>query len=47
MLDIDGESHNVLIKEVDYNPLKGRVDEMDFRLLSKMKLYTLLQRSYL
>ena len=31
MLDIDGESHNVLIKEVDYNPLKGRVDEMDFK----------------
>ena len=33
MLDIDGESHNVLIKEVDYNPLKGRVDEMDFQAL--------------
>ena len=35
MLDIDGESHNVLIKEVDYNPLKGRVDEMDFQALVK------------
>ena len=35
MLDIDGESHNVLIKEVDYNPLKGRVDEMDFEALVK------------
>ena len=35
MLDIDGESHNVLIKEVDFNPLKGRVDEMDFQALVK------------
>ena len=35
MLDIDGETHNVLIKEVDYNPLKGRVDEMDFQALVK------------
>ena len=35
MLDIDGESHNVLIKEVDYNPLKGRVDEVDFQALVK------------
>ena len=35
MLDIDGESHNVLIKEVDYNPLKGRVDEIDFQALVK------------
>ena len=35
MLDIDGESHNVLIKEVDYNPLKSRVDEMDFQALVK------------
>ena len=28
MLDIDGESYQVLIKDVEYNPLKGQVDKM-------------------
>lgn len=35
MLDIDGESRNVLIKEIAYNALKGRVDEIDFQALVK------------
>ena len=35
MLDIDGESHNVLIKDVDFNPLKGKIDEIDFQALVK------------
>ncbi len=35
MLDIDGESMDVLIKEVDFNPLKGQVDEIDFQALVK------------
>lgn len=35
MLDIGGESHNVLIKEIAYNALKGRVDEIDFQALVK------------
>ncbi len=33
MLEIDGESHNVLIKDVDFNPLKGQIDEIDFQAL--------------
>lgn len=35
MLDVDGESMDVLIKEVDFNPLKGQVDEIDFQALVK------------
>ena len=35
MLDIDGESMDVLIKEVHFNPLKGQVDEIDFQALVK------------
>ena len=33
MLELDGQSMDVLVKEVDYNPLKGQVDEMDFQAL--------------
>ena len=33
MLDVDGEKRNVLIKEIDYNPLKNQVDEIDFQAL--------------
>ncbi len=33
LLDIEGQTMNVLIKEVDFNSLKGRVDEMDFQAL--------------
>ncbi len=35
MLDIDGESMDVLIKEVDFNPLEGQVDEIDLQALVK------------
>ena len=33
MLDLEGEQIEVLIKEVDFNPLKGAVDEIDFQAL--------------
>ena len=33
MLDVDGQSMDVLIKEIDYNPLKNQVDEIDFQAL--------------
>ena len=33
MLDVDGQSYDVLIKEVQFNPLKGQVDEIDFQAL--------------
>ena len=33
MLDVDGQTYDVLIKEVDFNPLAGRVDEIDFQAL--------------
>ena len=29
-LDVEGQTYDVLIKEVDFNPLAGRVDEIDF-----------------
>ena len=32
-LDVEGQVYDVLIKEVDYNPLKGYVDEIDFQAL--------------
>ena len=33
MLEVAGETYDALIKEVDYNPLKGYVDEIDFQAL--------------
>jgi len=33
MLDVDGEMYDVLIKEVDYNSMKGQYDEIDFQAL--------------
>ena len=33
MLDIDGEQMDVLIKEIDYNSLKHKVEEIDFQAL--------------
>lgn len=33
MLDVEGQKYDVLIKEIDYNPLKGEVDEIDFQAL--------------
>ena len=35
MLDVDGESMDVLLKEINFNPLKGQVDEIDFQALVK------------
>ena len=32
-LEVEGEAYDALIKEVDYNPLKGWVDEIDFQAL--------------
>ena len=33
MLEVGGQTYDALIKEVDYNPLKGYVDEIDFQAL--------------
>ncbi len=33
ILDVEGEKINALIKEVDYNPMKGQIMEMDFQAL--------------
>lgn len=33
MLEVDGQTYDALIKEVDYNPLKGYIDEIDFQAL--------------
>ena len=33
MLDVEGQQYDVLIKEIDHNPLAGRVDEIDFQAL--------------
>ena len=33
MLEVEGQTYDALIKEVDYNPLKDQVDEIDFQAL--------------
>lgn len=33
MLDVDGQPYDVLIKNVDYNPLAGRIDSIEFQAL--------------
>lgn len=33
MLNIDGQSYDALIKEIEYNPLKAQIEEMDFQAL--------------
>lgn len=41
MLDIDGEEYDVLIKDIEFNPLKGQVDEIDFQtLVSNEKVHS-------
>ena len=41
MLDIEGKKMNVLIKDVEFNPLKGQVDEIDFQaLVSNEKVHS-------
>lgn len=35
MLDVDGESHNVLIKEIHFNALDNVVEEIEFQALMK------------
>ncbi len=31
ILDVEGETHNALIKEIQFNTFKGQVDEIDFQ----------------
>ena len=41
MLDVEGQTYDALIKEVDFNPLAGRVDEIDFQaLVSNEKVHS-------
>lgn len=41
LLDVDGQKYDVLIKEVDFNPMAGRVDELDFQaLVSNEKVHS-------
>ena len=35
MLDLEGQQYDVLIKEIDFNTLKGQAIEMDFQALVK------------
>ncbi len=44
MLDVDGQSYDVLIKEIQFNPLKGQVDEIDFQALVKQRESTFRSR---
>ncbi len=40
-LDVDGKSYNALIKEVQYNTIAKRYDEVDFQvLISNVKVHT-------
>lgn len=41
MLDVDGTKYDVLIKEVDYNSMARRIDEVDFQaLVSNEKVHS-------
>jgi large subunit ribosomal protein L25 len=41
LLDIDGQIYNTLIKDVEYNPIAGRVDEIEFQaLVSNEKVHS-------
>ena len=41
LLDVDGQKYDVLIKEGDFNPMAGRVDELDFQaLVSNEKVHS-------
>ena len=41
MLEVDGQTYDALIKEDDFNPLAGRVDEIDFQaLVSNEKVHS-------
>lgn len=41
MLKIDDQSYDALIKEIQFNPLKGQVDEIDFQaLVSNEKVHS-------
>lgn len=41
MLDVEGQQYDVLIKELDYNSLLGRYDEIDFQaLVSNEKVHS-------
>ena len=35
MLDLEGQQYDVLIKEIDFDTLKGQAIEMDFQALVK------------
>ena len=44
MLEVDGQTYDALIKEVDFNPLAGRVDEIDFQaLVSTEKVHSVVE----
>ena len=41
MLEVEGQQYDVLIKDIEFNPLKGRVDEIDFQaLVSNEKIHS-------
>lgn len=41
MLEVDDQSYDALIKEIQFNPLKGQVDEIDFQaLVSNEKVHS-------
>ena len=41
LLQLEGKTYDALIKEVDYNPLKGFVEEIDFQaLVSSEKVHS-------
>lgn len=33
MLDVEGKKYDVLVKDIEFDPLKGRVEEIDFQAL--------------
>ena len=41
MLDVEGETYDVVIKDIEFNPLKGQFEEIDFQaLVSNEKIHS-------
>ena len=44
MLDVEGTQYDALIKDVAYNPVAGRIDEIDFQaLVSTEKVHSVVE----
>ena len=46
MLEVDGKQYDALIKDIQYNAMARRVDEIDFQALVSNEKFIPLQKSF-